>query len=382
MRISFLIIFSLIIYTLPAQEYKFRQDQQVSKWKFGFNLGDNLFLANSNNFSRSINLYELSTQYMFNNHYGIKVDAATNQMQFSNGSKTALNRISLQYLFDLNKLLYSSNEMKKRGLYIHLGGGYSVLSNKLDASADKDQMLNAIIGFTPSWKINNRLGVNIDLSFIYNMIEDQSFDWISYIPGSITYPEKAPIDLASHYITLTGGMSYCFGGKKKVISEQVIDFQVEKQQIDSADQKLDDIKSKIKNSKDLEEKIINLNTENSELNNINKDNQDKLSSLESKSDSLSFLVEKSINKVENNIFERKKGYYLVLGAYQNLNNAKSYSEKLILEDKINSNIIYDESKGFYFVTTFFSDIKQIVQEQLNKKFVLINNKAWIFYSDF
>ena len=381
MRISFFVFFSLIIYTLPAQEYKFKQDQQVSKWKLGFNLGDNLFLANSNNFRRSINLYELSTQYMFNNH-GIKVDAATNQMLFSNGSKTALNRISLQYLFDLNKMLNSSNEMKKLGLFIHLGGGYSALSNKLlAASASKDRMLNAIIGFTPSWQINNRLGVNIDLSFIYNMLENQPFDW-SYIPGSISSPVKAPIDLASHYMTLTGGLTYNFGGKKKGDFEKTKNFQIEKQKIDSVFEKLDNIYVKIKDLNDLEEKIINLNTENADLMRKNKEYEDKFSLYNSKLDSLSFLVQESIKKVENNIFERKKGYYIVLGAYKNLNNAKSYSETLIYQENINPKIIYNESKGLYYLTTFFSDIKQIVVEQLNTKFVLINNKAWIYYSDF
>lgn len=373
---SLLLVSSSILF---AQEYKFNDENQPKKWSIGLNFGDNLFLAGNNNFTKSINLNELSAQYLLNKRTGIKFDVASNQMQFSNGSKTALNRISVQYLVNANKFLNLGDEKSKLGLFFHLGGGYSVLSNKLDASADKDQMLNAIIGFTPTWRINKRFSVNVDLSYLYNMIEDQSFDWEKYIPGSITYPERAPITLASDYVTLTAGISYSFNIKKKVILDKPVDLIVTKPAIDTITNStkiIEDIQNKLKE--------ININKERIKL------LEEKVNNLEKSLLNIKDELDKSNSEVEtttktpleNNMFQRNKGYYIIMGAFKILNNAELCIKDLISIGNKDSKIIYNEISGLYYATVSFSDRRQIVLKQLNRQYILINNKAWIFKSDF
>lgn len=373
---SLLLVSSSILF---AQEYKFNDENQPKKWSIGLNFGDNLLLAGNNNFTKSINLNELSAQYLLNKRTGIKFDVASNQMRFSNGSKTALNRISVQYLVNANKFLNLGDEKSKLGLFFHLGGGYSVLSNKLDASADKDQMLNAIIGFTPSWRINKRFSVNVDLSYLYNMIEDQSFDWEKYIPGSITYPERAPITLASDYVTLTAGISYSFNIKKKVILDKPVDLIVAKPAIDTITNStkiIEDIQNKLKE--------ININKERIKL------LEEKVNNLEKSLLNIKDELDKSNSEVEtttktpleNNMFQRNKGYYIIMGAFKILNNAELCIKDLISIGNKDSKIIYNEISGLYYATVSFSDRRQIVLKQLNRQYILINNKAWIFKSDF
>lgn len=373
---SLLLVSSSILF---AQEYKFNDENQPKKWSIGLNFGDNLLLAGNNNFTKSINLNELSAQYLLNKRTGIKFDVASNQMRFSNGSKTALNRISVQYLVNANKFLNLGDEKSKLGLFFHLGGGYSVLSNKLDASADKDQMLNAIIGFTPSWRINKRFSVNVDLSYLYNMIEDQSFDWEKYIPGAITYPERAPITLASDYVTLTAGISYSFNIKKKVILDKPVDLIVAKPAIDTITNStkiIEDIQNKLKE--------ININKERIKL------LEEKVNNLEKSLLNIKDELDKSNSEVEtttktpleNNMFQRNKGYYIIMGAFKILNNAELCIKDLISIGNKDSKIIYNEISGLYYATVSFSDRRQIVLKQLNRQYILINNKAWIFKSDF
>lgn len=373
---SLLLVSSSILF---AQEYKFNDENQPKKWSIGLNFGDNLLLAGNNNFTKSINLNELSAQYLLNKRTGIKFDVASNQMRFSNGSKTALNRISVQYLVNANKFLNLGDEKSKLGLFFHLGGGYSVLSNKLDASADKDQMLNAIIGFTPSWRINKRFSVNVDLSYLYNMIEDQSFDWEKYIPGAITYPERAPITLASDYVTLTAGISYSFNIKKKVILDKPVDLIVAKPAIDT-------ITNSTKIIEDNQNKLkeININKERIKL------LEEKVNNLEKSLLNIKDELDKSNSEVEtttktpleNNMFQRNKGYYIIMGAFKILNNAELCIKDLISIGNKDSKIIYNEISGLYYATVSFSDRRQIVLKQLNRQYILINNKAWIFKSDF
>ena len=125
------------------------------------------------------------SRFMFNNKFGVKLDAGYDRIKNDESSVFSPNgnslpfqshyfRSSLQGVMDVGRLLTFENFTDKYSILFHAGGGMSVLTSKVNPV--KDKMVNFMFGFTPQYKINNRVAVNLDASFIWHIYQQYTFD--------------------------------------------------------------------------------------------------------------------------------------------------------------------------------------------------------------
>ena len=121
-------------------------------------------------------------RYMFNNKFGLKLDAGydrvKNDVVGQNGNslpfKSNYYRTSIQGVFDLGRIFTFENFSERISLLFHVGGGLSILTNKEEQKTDR--MVNFLFGFTPQYKINDRIAINVDASFIWHIYQQFTFD--------------------------------------------------------------------------------------------------------------------------------------------------------------------------------------------------------------
>lgn len=204
-------VFSLISLVGFAQNY--------NKCSIGFNIGGHDGMHNSNHTTHVYQFthYELNSRYMFNNRVGIKFDGGFDHFNFTDGHPaTNALRFSVQPTFNLTDLLHMNDFTSRWGMLLHMGGGYSAMWNKALISGPKelfnakegsvDEMLQGIIGLTPQFKVNERLSINGDISFMGNIRQNNGFDF-----------EASPVQgggFSGYYASATVGFSYYFGKAK------------------------------------------------------------------------------------------------------------------------------------------------------------------------
>lgn len=202
---------SLISFLSSAQDY--------NKWSVGVNLGGHDGLHNTNHTTRIFQFthYELNARRMYNNRIGLKYDIGFDHFNFKDGHPaTNALRFSIQPTINLTDMLHMNDFSTRWGMMLHFGGGYATMWNKALISGPKelfkakegsvDEMLQGIIGLTPQFKVNDRLSINGDISFIGNIRQNNGFDF-----------EASPIQgggFSGYYATATVGFSYYIGKAK------------------------------------------------------------------------------------------------------------------------------------------------------------------------
>jgi prefoldin subunit 5 len=357
-------VLTLLLNSFYSQNTNITSLNSDRKVNIGLNLGDILRTSGPNNYRKSFDLVELNARYMINNRVGIKFDIAYDKFEFPR-SKTSLTRISIQPVISLKELLLLDDISDKFNVLIHVGGGYSILKNRDEKGSPGDNMLNTILGFTPIYKINDRLSFNIDGSIIWNIMENKGFDWSS---------------TPTHYYgSMTLGLSYTLG---KYVKVKNLSF-VSKRNTTSIDSLENDMKILEDSEEEMKTKIDNLNQ-------INIDLKNKIDELETKlfEDTEKIkLIQVSIDsfRIRENQKDEMipvKGYYIVVGSYKNLNNAENMKNKFIANGYRNT-IILRKTKivdnlilTIYNVAIFYSRNKAEVNSEFNKSLVL-EPKAWI-----
>lgn len=203
-------LFSMISLIGTAQDY--------NKCSIGFNIGGHDGMHNTNHTTHIYQFthYELNSRYMFNNRVGLKFDAGFDNFKFTDGHPaTSALRISVQPTFNLTDLLHMNDFTTRWGMLLHMGGGYATMWNKALISGPRelfkaeegsvDEMLQGIIGITPQFKVNERLSINGDISFMGNIRQNNGFDF-----------EAMPVKgggFSGYYATATVGFSYYIGKK-------------------------------------------------------------------------------------------------------------------------------------------------------------------------
>lgn len=195
------------------------QAQDYNKCSIGFNIGGHDGMHNTNHTTHIYQFthYELNSRYMFNNRVGLKFDAGFDHFKFNGGyAPTNALRISIQPTFNLTDLLHMDDFTKRWGMLLHMGGGYAAMWNKTLATGPRDlfsltegsvdEMLQGIIGLTPQFKVNERLSINADVSFMGNIRQNYGFDF-----------EATPVKgggFSGYYASATVGFNYYFGKAK------------------------------------------------------------------------------------------------------------------------------------------------------------------------
>ena len=126
-------------------------------------------------------------RYMINNKFGIKLDGGydrvTNDIVGDNNNslpfKSNYYRTSIQGILDLGRIFTFENFSEKTSLLFHVGGGASILTSQV--AIENDRMVNFLFGFTPQYKINKRLAINVDASFIWHIYQKYTFDMHSTV---------------------------------------------------------------------------------------------------------------------------------------------------------------------------------------------------------
>ncbi|MEJ6505811.1 MAG: SPOR domain-containing protein [Crocinitomicaceae bacterium] len=183
MNKSFIFIFTFL-FSLTAHG----QFEQNNKWSL--DLGGGLTNAvkpyTENYFSNTYDLFHASggVRYMFNNKYGIKLDAGYDRITNGEVGDNAISlpfqtdyfRVSMQGVANLGRLLMFENFSNHLSLLFHAGGGFSMLQNEVSFDGEDERMVNFMMGFTPQIKLGHRAALFLDASFIWHIYQQKTFD--------------------------------------------------------------------------------------------------------------------------------------------------------------------------------------------------------------
>ncbi|MFY7943453.1 MAG: OmpA family protein [Crocinitomicaceae bacterium] len=164
----------------------FCQYSEYNKWSVDLSIGGTNAVEpyTPGYWSNTVDLVHTSggVRYMFNNKFGLKLDGGydliTNDNLGKNGNslpfKTNYYRTSIQGVLDIGRIFTFENFTDRWSLLFHTGGGMSLTSSKVNP--DTDRMVNFMFGFTPQFKLNDRIALNVDASFIWHIYQQYTFD--------------------------------------------------------------------------------------------------------------------------------------------------------------------------------------------------------------
>ena len=162
-----------------------------NKWSIDINIGGTNAVEpySIGYWSNTVDLVHTSggVRYMFNNKFGLKLDLGydliSNDNIGSNGNslpfKTNYFRSSMQGVLDIGRIFTFENFTDRWSLLFHSGGGMSLTTSQINPESDK--MVNFLFGFTPQFKLNNRISLNLDASFIWHIYQQYTFDMYSSV---------------------------------------------------------------------------------------------------------------------------------------------------------------------------------------------------------
>ncbi|WP_394775538.1 OmpA family protein [Flavobacterium sp.] len=125
---------------------------------------------------------DLGVRYMFNNKFGLKVDAGYNSFTSKDNSvdfDSKYYRANLQAVANLGRIMNFETWTKTFGLLGHAGFGLAQLENK-DLHV-KDRMGNFIGGITGQIRLSDRFALTGDFTTIVNTAQNVTFDGNSTI---------------------------------------------------------------------------------------------------------------------------------------------------------------------------------------------------------
>lgn len=194
--------------------------EEMNKWSLGGSIGvhDGSAPTAINSRIYQIHHFGLNGRYMFNNRVGLMLDLGYDMFDAfgSGGRNTNYFRTSVQGVLNAGDIIKISTISDRLGLLVHGGAGISNMwVNKdfrnTDIEDDRlfdgvDDMVNFIFGATPQFKINEKVSLNADLSFIFHHNQTMQFD-MQYLS------QHGAID--GYFLNLSVGASFYLGGKAK-----------------------------------------------------------------------------------------------------------------------------------------------------------------------
>jgi len=154
-----------------------KKDSTINKLKFQ--------LADSDGYwSNTVDLFHAKGggRYMFNNKFGLQLDLGYDLISNDRFGKNGISlpfkshyfRSSVQGVLDIGRVFAFENFTDRFSLLFHSGSGISFLTSKVNPKTDR--MLNFLFGITPQYKLTERVSLNADLSFIWHIYQQYTFD--------------------------------------------------------------------------------------------------------------------------------------------------------------------------------------------------------------
>jgi OOP family OmpA-OmpF porin len=128
----------------------------------------------------SLGQASLGVRYMFNEKFGLRLDLGYNEFKEGKNSlpfKSNYYRTTLEGVVNAGSLLKFSSWTNRINLLFHGGIGMSSLRTitPIDNLAG-EPILNVTVGFTPQFKLSNRISLFLDGSAIFHDYQDFTFD--------------------------------------------------------------------------------------------------------------------------------------------------------------------------------------------------------------
>ncbi len=149
----------------------------------------------------------LGTRYMFNKVFGLSWVLGYDNFGSKKSSVVDFHThnisSTIQGYVNMTNLYNFSEFSDKFGLLFHAGAGLSMMHGK---GKGIDNVISLVGGLTPQYKINNKISLNLDLGFNFNLKQSRTFDM---------YTATTATGLANNFGYGTIGFSYYGIGKSK-----------------------------------------------------------------------------------------------------------------------------------------------------------------------
>jgi OOP family OmpA-OmpF porin len=198
-------------------------EKRYNKWSIEFNTGmnkpiapfaDGYYYTSVNNvkyFNRLFNHYDLGVRYMISPTFGFKLDLGYDTYG-SNSQSESLPfegyqiRTSFQGVINLGRLLSFESFTNRLSALVHLGPVIGIQKSETGGFGMDEKNGGLIIGFTPQYKLSNRIVATLDFS---NLV---------YTRKHITWDGNDLGEKSNHYATmfnLSAGITVYLGKQKE-----------------------------------------------------------------------------------------------------------------------------------------------------------------------
>lgn len=210
-KITFLTL-AMLLGTVVAQAQTSdneKSEKDYNKWSLSGNVG---LLTASGPYKDghsdylSDMTYGLGVRYMLNDKFGVMVDGAFGEIESDGASaydfETKYTRVGLQGVVNLGSVLNFNTWTNRLGLLAHGGAGATFLSYDDGAISDDETAINLIFGFTPQFRVSDRVALNLDVAMQANLKQDLTMDGMQYSGNSKVHDFKGMVTTVSAGVTV------------------------------------------------------------------------------------------------------------------------------------------------------------------------------------
>lgn len=223
--------------------------QEYNKWSLDFGAGVheiiNPLSPGYSTGALSLGQANIGLRYMFNEKFGLRLDLGYNEFKEGDNSlpfRANYYRSSLEGVINAGNLLKFSSWTKKFNLLFHGGVGYSTLKTISPIDTSGDPLLNFIVGFTPQFKLSDRISLFVDMSTIFHDYQVNTYD------GAANTRDR---EISASLFNTSLGVNISLGKKKEnadflkndevLINDELTDI---KKRLDSAETEIEELKVK------------------------------------------------------------------------------------------------------------------------------------------
>lgn len=169
--------------------------QEFNKWSLEATGGFNKPMApfTGGYLSPTLNLghVDFGVRYMFNEKFGMKLDYGLGTFKEVDGEspsfETKYNRLDLQAVANIGRMMNFESFTRKFGLLLHGGAGIGLVNPEENTYNDfDDNVYNFIFGITPQVKLSENIALVADISTILNGRQTVTFDGATSIGPDIS----------------------------------------------------------------------------------------------------------------------------------------------------------------------------------------------------